>query len=126
MRLFFAIIIIALSSAPGFAQEAEFDINKAVVKFPKTHEGEVLRHTFVVENTGDAPLIISKYEVACPCTKLTYPDHPINPGDKAELELTFDTKGKYYFQDRTILVHTNTKSGIHKLRMKVNVVPNKK
>lgn len=123
MRLFFAIIIIALNSALGFAQEAEFDIDKAVVKFPKTHEGEILKHTFTVENSGDAPLIISKYEVACPCTKLEFPNHPINPGEKAELKLTFDTKGKYYFQDRTILVHTNTKQGIHKLRMKVNVIP---
>jgi hypothetical protein len=123
MRLFFAIIIIALSSAPGFAQVAEFDIDKAVIKFPKTHEGEVLHHTFVVENTGNAPLIISKYEVACSCTQLTYPDYPIKPGESAELKLTFDTKGKYYFQDRTILVHTNTRNGIHKLRMKVNVIP---
>lgn len=112
-----------MNSALGFAQEAEFDIDKATVKFPKTNEGEILKHTFVVENTGDAPLIISKYEVACPCTKLTFPNHPINPGDKAELQLTFDTKGKYYFQDRTILVHTNTDQGVHKLRMKVNVVP---
>ena len=112
-----------MSSALGFAQEAEFDIDKAVIKFPKTQEGQILHHTFVVENSGDAPLIISEYEVACPCTKLTLPDHPINPGDIAELELTFDTKGKYYFQDRTILVHTNTSKGIHKLRMKVNVVP---
>lgn len=112
-----------MNSAPGFAQEAEFSIDKATHKFPKTNEGVVLSHTFIVENTGDAPLIISNYEVACSCTKLTYPTKPILPGEKAELVVTFDTKGKYYFQDRTILVQTNAKKEILKLRFKVNVTP---
>jgi len=118
--------VIFLNSATGFTQEAEFSIDKSVIKFPKTHEGEILEHTFLVENTGNAPLIISDYEVACPCTKLTYPNQPINPGDKAKLKVTFDTSGKYYFQDRAVIVHTNTKTGTHKLRVKVNVIPQDK
>ena len=123
MRLFFAIILIALNSAPGFGQEAEFSIDKAVFRFPKTREGTLLKHSYHITNTGDAPLIISDYEVACTCTKASLPDRPINPGESYDLEVTFDTKGKYYFQDRTVYLVTNTREKKHAVRFKVKVVP---
>jgi hypothetical protein len=39
MRLLFAIIILAMNSATGFGQLAEFSIKEPVVKFPKSKEG---------------------------------------------------------------------------------------
>ena len=123
MRLFFAIIIIALSSALGFGQAAEFSIDKAVHKFPKTYEGVLLEHEFKLTNTGDAPLIISDYKVECSCTKAYLPNNPILPGESFLLKVTFDTKGKYNFQDRIIYLKTNTKKKTEQLRFKVNVIP---
>ena len=123
MKLYFAIIIIAFSSAFGFGQTAEFFLKKPVHKFPKTMEGVVLEHDYLIENRGEAPLIISDYKVACTCTKVTLPTEPILPGKTYKLKLTFDTKGKYYFEDRIVYLKTNTKKGTHKLRMKVNVIP---
>jgi hypothetical protein len=76
----------------------------------------------VITNTGDAPLIISEYKVSCPCTKVTLPD-PIPPGKSAVLHVTFETKGKYYEQDRAIILSTNTKKGTEKVRFKVFVIP---
>jgi len=122
-KLYFAIIIIAFNSAFGFGQMAEFSIKKSTHKFPNTEEGVLLEHYFVIENTGDAPLILSDYKVACTCTKIILPKKPILPGETFKLKLTFDTKGKYYYQDRIIYVKANTKKGTHKLRMKVNVIP---
>lgn len=118
-----SIIYLILNSALGFAQEAEFFIEKPVHKFPKTYEGVVLEHRFLIENRGNAPLIISDYSVACTCTKAILPKEPILPGGTFELKVIFDTKGKYYFQDRLIKLQTNTKSGEETLRFKVNVVP---
>ena len=123
MKLVLAIIYISLNSAFGFGQTAEFFLKKSVHKFPKTMEGVVLKHNFLIENTGDAPLIISDYKVACTCTKVILPTDPILPGESYQLQLTFNTKGKYYFQDRIVYLKTNTKKGTHKLRMKVNVIP---
>jgi len=123
MRLFFAIIIIALNSALVFGQAAEFSINKAVYKFPKTIEGTLLKHTYVITNTGNAPLIISDYKVGCSCTKTTLPTKPILPGESFDLVVTFDTKGKYNFQDRIIYLKANTRKQTHKVRFKVNVIP---
>ena len=124
MRLFFAIIIIALNSALGFGQAAEFSIDKSLHKFPNTKQGEQLSHDYIITNTGDEPLIISDYKVSCTCTKATLPEEPIQPGETFPLTVTFDTKDKYYYQDRTILLVANTKKEIHKIRFKVKVVPN--
>lgn len=124
MRLFFAIIIIALNSALGFCQEAEFSIDKSVHKFPTTKQGTILTHDYMITNTGDVPLIISDYKVSCTCTKATLPEEPIEPGQTFALQVSFDTKEKYYFQDRTIVLVANTKKNTHNIRFKVKVVPN--
>jgi hypothetical protein len=77
----------------------------------------------MITNTGTAPLIISDYKVDCPCTKAELPKKPILPGQTVPLRVTFDTNGKYYFQDRTIHLVTNVKKKDYQLRFKVQVVP---
>lgn len=123
MRYLIAILILFLNSAPGYGQEAEFSLDKAVHKFSKVHEGAILEHFYTVTNTGTAPLVISEYKVSCTCTKAYLPKDPILPGNSFKLKVTFDTNGKYYFQDRTIYLKTNTKKQTHRLRFKVNVLP---
>ena len=83
----------------------------------------MLSHEFKITNSGNAPLIINDYEVGCPCTKVILPEAPILPGETIDLKVTFDTKGKYYFQDRTIYLMTNTKKKKHAIRIKVKVIP---
>ena len=123
MKVFFSILFIVLGANLSFSQLAEFSVDKAVHKFPKTNEGVLLAHNYIIKNTGDSPLILEDYKVACTCTKIILPAKPILPGESFKLKLTFDTKGKYYLQDRIIYIQANTKKGTHKLRMKVNVIP---
>jgi hypothetical protein len=123
MRLFYAIIIIALNSALVFGQEAEFSIDKSVHKFPKTAEGVLLEHNYTITNTGTVPLILSDYQVACSCTKAYLPTKPILPGETFPLRVTFDTEGKYDFQDRVVNFKVNTKKGKDFVRFKVRVIP---
>jgi hypothetical protein len=112
-----------MKSAAGFSQSADFFCDKPVHKFQKAYEGQQLEHVFRITNTGEVPLIISDYHVACECTKAHLPEKPIAPGASFDLKVTFDTKGKYYFQDRLIMLKTNTAGGQESLRIKVNVVP---
>lgn len=122
MRLAVIALLLMICSAAGPGQSAEFFCSAPVKKFPKTREGVQLKHTFEISNTGKAPLVISKYEVACTCTKVKLPG-TIQPGDVAEITVEFDTNGKYYQQDRTIILFTNTKKQREYLRFKVFVVP---
>ena len=121
MRLFFAIII-ALSSAFILTNGAEFSFLETSVKFPDTKEGEVLKHTFTFRNTGDEPLLITGYKVACSCTQIEYPEAPIAPGKKAQIKMIFNTKGKYGFQKRKIELESNVKKKTL-LSFKVFVIP---
>ena len=118
--------MIFLSSATGFTQEAEFSIDKRTHKFPRTEQGEILNHTFTVTNTGEDSLIISDYKVTCSCTQSNLPEGPIAPGESFDLYITFDTKDKYYAQERDIYYVTNTKKSLEKLRIKVFVIEPKK
>lgn len=116
------LFLITLNSALVFGQEAEFSLEEKVHKFPKTKQGVLLKHEYKITNTGDAPLIISDYSVSCKCTKAYLPEAPILPGESFLLKITFDTNGKYDFQDRTIFLKTNTKKGTHSVRFKVRVI----
>lgn len=113
---------IILKSVCCFAQQADFFVAKSTHKFPKVEEGPTLFHEFVIENRGNAPLIISDYKVACSCTTVELPA-PIPPGKTGIVTVNFDTKGKYYQQDRTVLLQTNDKHPTQKLRIKVFVIP---
>lgn len=119
------VAIVSLISALSVAQAPKFEADNPVHKFADTREGELLSHVFTITNTGDAPLIISDYKVACPCTKAELPSNPILPGKSYQMKITFDTKGKYEWQDRAILLQTNTKKKEEKLRIKVYVIPEK-
>ena len=121
MRLF-ALIVILINSAFGFGQTAEFFVEDPMHKFPKVNEGVQLKHDFVVFNTGEAPLVISDAKVSCSCTKVTLPG-PVPAGGSAVITVEFDTNGKYYLQDRKIILQTNTKKQIEYLRFKAYVIP---
>ncbi len=123
MRLLFAIIIIALSSATGFGQLAEFSIKAPIIKLPKAKEGDQVKHLIEFTNTGKSPLIISSYHVPCSCTKLELPKEPILPGQKGNIILSYDTNGQSFYQDREIRLEMNTKKKTVKLRIKLYVEP---
>lgn len=80
---------------------------------------------FTFTNTGNAPLIISKVEPACNCTDAIWPKVPIMPGQKGEIQVTFDaaTGGKF---SKTAVVTSNAKPTEQTLVFTGTVVPKKK
>lgn len=121
MKLFFAIII-AISTASPLRAEAVFSfLERTTFKFPDTKQGEQLSHTFKFKNTGTTPLVISSFKVACSCTKAIFSKAPILPNQESQITITFDTNGKYGYQDRVIYIYSNAKKNPIKLRIKVYV-----
>jgi len=101
--------IMILNSAIVLGQYAEFSFDERTHKFEETKEGAQLAHNFTFTNTGDVPLIITKYDVECTCTKAIFPKKPILPGETGTIKVTFDTEGKQGWQYRKILLHANVK-----------------
>lgn len=116
------VLVFILNSALAIAQEAEFKFVDTKLKLPKTEEGKVLEFEYTFENKGDAPLIISKIEVACTCTKFTYPTLPVKPGESGTIKVTFDSEGKTGWQYRDLIVYSNAKKNPEKLRFIVEII----
>lgn len=114
-------ILCIASSAAVFGQQAELSFDKKVAKFPTTVEGEQLRHHFPFTNTGDAPLILSKYEVSCSCTRAFFPKEPIPPGATDTVTVTFDTNGKIGWQYRSVQLYSNAEKNPTEIEIRVKV-----
>lgn len=55
-------------------------------------QGEIVRHSFKIENKGGAPLTITQVKPSCGCTTAAKPEKPIEPGQSGFVTLEVDTK----------------------------------
>jgi len=122
LRYRLAIFIFFLTAAV-VAQSAVFYVQHKTVKFPRTQEGETIHQTYFVTNRGKVPLMIYSSETECTCTNVILPTGPIDPGKTAKIDVTFNTSGKYFFQDRIITLKTNTRKKKEILHLKVFIIP---
>ena len=59
-------------------------------------------------NTGNAPLIIlSVTNGGCGCTTPKFPTHPVKPGEKGQIKVSFNPEGRLGSVNRTVRVSTN-------------------
>jgi hypothetical protein len=71
--------------------------------------GETYACTFILTNTGDAPLVITNIKTTCGCTVPTWSRQPVAPGATAEIkvEVTPDTPGNFR---KTVTVYGNVEN----------------
>lgn len=117
----YSLLLISLFATFIFFAQPKVQLEEKTHKFPKTKEGIQLKHTYQITNSGDVPLLLDKYEVACTCTKAIFQKTPILPNKTVDIIVTFDTKGKIGWQDREITLYSNAENSPTKLRFKVMV-----
>ena len=88
------------SSAPEF----DFGIIKEA-------NGKV-SHTFVIHNSGDAPLVITRVATPCAC---------IAPGKEGKITVTYNPAGRPGPFYKNIAIYSNGKDGAFTLRIKGTV-----
>lgn len=103
----------------GVKPKIEFE--KTEFDFGKILQGEVVSYTFHFTNTGNAPLIITSVEKSCGCTTSDFPREPIDPGQGGEIKVTYDSKGHFGFQSKTVIVNANTVPSQTAVRVKAEV-----
>ncbi|MCH3995893.1 MAG: DUF1573 domain-containing protein [Prevotella sp.] len=83
----------------------------------------VQKTTFTFVNKGDKPLIINQAVASCGCTIPAYTKKPILPGQKGEIAVTYNGKGKFpgHFK-KTITVRTNGNVEMTRLYIEGNMV----
>ena len=95
-------------------QQPEVDPAKAAVlilkekafDFGPLQEGEKVEHVFEFTNTSSNPLTISNAKGSCGCTVPEWPKEPIAPGEKGEIKVKYDSKGKKGLQNKTVTLNT--------------------
>jgi hypothetical protein len=103
---------------PGAEAAPHAAIRETSFDFGKIYEDRALTHTFVIQNTGTAPLNIEDVDPDCACTVPKY-DKSIPPGSQGDLTLTLkpfsvihqfkkETKVRLNDPDRPLLYLTLT------------------
>jgi len=104
------------------ANMPEFQFENIVYDFGKVIQGEVLSYTFHFKNVGKKSLIISGTSASCGCTTSTPPQAPIQPGEKGEISITFDSKNKNGEVVSFVVVNANTYPAQTVLTITANVI----
>ncbi|WP_455641047.1 DUF1573 domain-containing protein [Parabacteroides sp.] len=77
--------------------------------------------TFVIKNTGDAPLVVTRVIASCGCTTPEWTKEPIAPGQTGNIKITYDPKGRPGTFAKTISVYSNGKTGSYILTIRGEV-----
>lgn len=133
MKSIYSIILLSACLALG-AQTTGTELNPAngpiitfserLFDFGEINSGDIVEHTFVFENTGNAPLIISNAKGSCGCTVPKYDrEVAIAPGEKSEMVVRFNSRGKSGMQNKTVTIYSNAQNSMERITIKASIKP---
>jgi len=80
--------------------EEEWDFGKVI-------QGEKPTHIFIVKNGGEGELIIEGLKPSCGCIELSISTTRIQPGESAELKVTYDTTDYIGKDEKHLHIYSN-------------------
>jgi Protein of unknown function (DUF1573)/Flagellar-associated PapD-like len=96
----------APSGAPP-GQAPKIKLLEPLYNFGTALEGEMVRHTFKIQNVGKGTLIIRGVKTSCGCTAAKPSKTQLAPGEVASIDVGFDTRFHKGNSHRTITVFSN-------------------
>lgn len=101
--------------------EIQFDTLRINLGTFSVKDGEQ-KCSFVFTNVGTAPLVINQAFASCGCTVPTYTKDPVKPGEKGQIDVTYNGKGKFPGRfTKVISVRSNAKTEIVRLTIEGNM-----
>ncbi|MEN8224029.1 MAG: DUF1573 domain-containing protein [Bacteroidota bacterium] len=113
---------ITASGEDNLDQVPGFEFRETIHDFGTVIEGEKVMYSFVFKNTGGSDLIISNVSASCGCTATKYTKDPVPSGEEGLISVTFDSKKRRGFQNKSITVSANTQPNKTVLRIKAKVI----
>ncbi len=114
------------SPTPEARTDAGSHISAAETRFEfgAAAEGDNIKHTFVLRNTGAVPVKLDRVEPNCPCVTATVKQQLIGPGDSTEVEVSLDTLGRPGDLEKNVAISSSELSAPPvKLRIHARVEP---
>ena len=108
-------MIICLFTITVSAQEFKFE--KETIDYGKIAQKSDGKRVFEFTNIGDEPIVITRVQSSCGCTIPKKPEKPIMPGEKGQIEVSYDTNRLGGFTKR-ITVYSNAKNKVKALKIK--------
>lgn len=87
-------------------------------------DGGTAQYSFEFSNTGTSPLVITNISTWCDCVTGDYPEHPIMPGKKAKIKVSYDPKGKEGDFTQVLTIISNARHSHSQLIISGNVKRN--
>ena len=100
------------------AETAVMAFEETAFDFGTIQEGDLVKHTFSFTNTGKVPLIIQNATAQCGCTVPDWTRTPIAPGEKGEVRVEFNSKGKAGVQSKAVSITANTQPEVTQVTLK--------
>lgn len=124
MKKLIVLFVAALFAVSVQAQEkkAEISFDSDVVDYGEVQYGADGIRKFTFTNTGNDVLIVARVYSTCGCTIPKKPEDPIQPGEKGEIEVKYDTKRPGPIR-KTITVYSNASEEPQSLKIKGTVLP---
>ena len=98
--IYFVAVFMLLNLGVAFAKTGpKISVDNKYWDFGNIQEGVIEEKVFTIENIGDEDLIIKMLYTDCGCTTADISSRRVAPEGKAELKVTYNTKGKSLGQD---------------------------
>ncbi|MFZ3564919.1 MULTISPECIES: DUF1573 domain-containing protein [Tenacibaculum] len=115
MKRILSFIAVCLITLTVNAQEFKFETE--TIDYGKVGIASEGKRTFEFTNIGDEPIIIKDVISSCGCTVPKKPEAPIMPGQKGQIEVSYDTKKPGGFS-KTLTVVSNAKNKRKRIKIK--------
>lgn len=98
---------------------AQIEITESEFDFGEILEADgPVSHTFEVKNIGTAPLVITRVNASCGCTKPEFSREPIAPGKSTKIKITYNPAGRPGQFVKTIAIYSNGTEGALTVRIR--------
>jgi hypothetical protein len=127
MKALFIIVLFAFCAACGNKSKVKvgemttMEVNE-IFDAGTVVKGEVVKASFVVKNTGDAPLVISEVRPSCSCTVAEKPSDPIEPGKSTTIVAKVETanvSAKSITKSVTLVTNTDGSTKVLLIKAKI-------
>lgn len=111
MKKILTIAVMFIMSIAAANAQAEIKFDKLTHNFGDFSEvSPVVTCVFTYTNTGNEDLVINQAVASCGCTVPNYTKQPVKPGEKGEIKVTYNGKGKFpgHFK-KSITIRSNAK-----------------
>lgn len=126
-KLLLTALVAFFACAGEISAQAVIEFDAVTRNLGKFNEDKPVSCVFTFTNKGDKPLVIHQAISSCGCTVPKYTADPIQPGQKGQIAVTYNGKGKFPGKFRKpITIRSNASNSQVRIYIEGDMEPSKK